>query len=182
MKQLIIFLCVPCCVNAQKLPVSKDGLITYTEVVKMPGITQKLLKEKAVKVITTVFNKVSGTTIQETPGSLVFKGYAFYNINKVGVELPYFFNFTMHILFEEGRYLFKTTEFLDDENMPLEKSLLNPADIYNEEGRVKAAGKETFISVTTALKKVGEDLKINMNVSQNLWFLSSTLHYKQLTY
>lgn len=166
MKQLLIaVLFLPPCLNAQQLPINKEGRITFTGVVQVPGISQKILRDKAVKIISDIFSLTPGTAIHETPGSLVFKGYAFYNINKVGVELPYFFNFTMHISFEEGKYSYITTDFVDDENIPLEKGLLNPAEIYNAEGQVKPSGKETFEAITTGLKNVGERFTINMNAS-----------------
>lgn len=166
MKQLLLaVLFFPPGLNAQKLPISKEGRIAFSEVVHVPGISQKMLRDNAVKIIATVFSPTPFAKIEERPGSIVFKGYAFYNLNKIGVELPYYFNFTLHISFGDGKYTYITTDFVDDENIPLEKGLLNPREIYNDQGEVKPAGKETFEAITKGLKNVGDRFKANMSAS-----------------
>jgi hypothetical protein len=152
-------------VHAQVLPINKAGRITFSEVVEVRGMLQSVLQEKAKNILEKSFSATPGTKMIEAPDSITFKGYAFYNINKVGVELPYFFNFTLNISFEDGRYKYTTTDFVDDETIPLEKGLLNPKDIYNNDGEVKAESKEIFEAISKGLKNVGEIFKEYMTAS-----------------
>jgi hypothetical protein len=165
---LLALLLLPFATYAQLLPVDKAGRITFIEEVEVSGMSQKVLQDKAKNILEKSFSATPGTKMIEAPGSIVFKGYAFYNINKVGVELPYFFNFTLNISFEDGRYKYTTTDFVDDENIPLEKGLLNPKDIYNNDGEVKAESKEIFYAISKGLKNVGEIFKDNMTASLSL--------------
>ncbi|HEX7904136.1 MAG TPA: hypothetical protein VF487_09675 [Chitinophagaceae bacterium] len=150
---------------AQQLPTGKNGRITFSEQVEVPGVSKQLLKDKAVKIISEAFSPIPGLAIKQGPDSVLFKGFAFYNLNKIGVELPYFFNFTLTITVEEGKYRYVTTDFVDDENIPLEKGLLKPSDIYDANGEVKQTSRETFDAVVSGIKKVGQRFKANMDAA-----------------
>lgn len=163
MKLLLALLFLTLGLKAQKLPVNKKGRIAFSEVVDVPGISKKKLHERAVKILGTFFKPVAGSVIDESSGSVSFRGYAFYNIDKIGIELPYFFNYTLRVTFEQGKYGYTTTDFVDDENIPLEKGLLNAKVIYNEQGEVYPSAKETFDSIITGLKNVGEKFRAHMN-------------------
>ena len=156
--------------DAQKLPTGKNGRITFSEQVEVPGVSKKILKDKAVKIIAEAFSPIPGAVIRQSPDSVLFKGFAFYNLNKIGVELPYFFNFTLTITFEDGKYYYVTTDFVDDENVPLEKGLLKPSDIYDADGEVKQTSREIFEAVTSGIKKVGERFKANMDAALSRTF------------
>lgn len=162
MKLLSALLLFSLSLNAQKLPTDKDGRITFSGVTEVPGISQNALREKAKKIISNTFSSVHGNKISDSAGTLVFKGYAFYHLNKIGIELPYFFNFTLQVMLEDGRFTYIATDFVDDENIPLEKGLLNAKDIYNNKGEVKPEMMESFNAIIKGLKKIGENFKSNM--------------------
>ncbi|HUS01264.1 MAG TPA: hypothetical protein VMY77_06035 [Chitinophagaceae bacterium] len=162
MKLLSVLLLFSLSINAQKLPADKDGRITFSGVTEVPGLSQIALRIKAKKIISNTFSAAPGNKIVESQGSLMFKGYAFYHLNKIGVELPYFFNFTLQVSFEDGRFTYITTDFVDDENIPLEKGLLNAKNIYNDKGEVKPEMMESFNAITKGLKNIGESFKSNM--------------------
>jgi hypothetical protein len=166
MKKLILpLLLLPLSIHAQVLPTDKAGRITFSEAVEVRGMLQNSLQEKAKNILEKSFSATPGTKMIEAPGSITFRGYAFYNINKIGVELPYFFNFILYLSFEDCRYKYTTTDFVDDENIPLEKGLLKPKDIYNDRGEVKAESKEILEAISSGLKSVGEIFKDNMIAS-----------------
>lgn len=162
MKLLTVLLLFTLSLDAQKLPTDKEGRITFSEVIQMPGISQNALREKAKKIIVNTFRSAHGNKISDSAGTLVFKGYAFYHLNKIGIELPYFFNFTLQVRIEDGRFTYIATDFVDDENIPLEKGLLNAKDIYNTKGEVNPEMIERFNAITKGIKNIGEHFKYNM--------------------
>lgn len=160
-----LFLLLQFGLTAQKLPVNKKGRIQFSEVVAVPGVSPKNIKDTVVNILETYFKRVAGSAIKENSGSVSFRGYAFYNINKIGIELPYFFNFTLLVSFKQGKYTYTTTNFVDDENIPLEKGLLSDKEIFNEQGEVKPSIKENYESIISGLRNVGQKFRAHMNAS-----------------
>ena len=155
MKLLPLLLLFSLHLQAQKLPTGKDGRITFSGITDLPGMSQNALQQKAKKILSNIFSSAPGNKMEASGGTLTFKGFAFYNLNKVGVELPYFFHYTLQVSFGNGRFTYITTDFVDDENIPLEKGLLNAEKIYNSNGEVKPEFIETFNAISKGLKNVG---------------------------
>lgn len=126
---LTLLLCLPMLAFAQDLPKDPEtGLITYTEVVPVEGVSQQELYKRARSWFATTFHSANDVVQLESKdeGKIIGKGIAVINIG----NLPSDMHFTLTLQFKDNRYRYEFTQIAfnsggDTKRWPMEGMFFN---------------------------------------------------------
>jgi len=157
---LLIFILLPSFLLAQNLPTNPEtDKIMFTEVVEVPWASQKELHDKSKVWIAENFKSAEAVTKLDSEDQYIISGISSYGYKAMGSNVDFKLYFTLTVYFKDGKYKYETTDFLDDDKIPMEKHI---AKLTKTDGSIREYFKKDYDASVAGMKQIGKSYKAGM--------------------